>query len=536
MGKKPKNETASRLTIRGMATKSSAPVAPKKGWLARLGFHRRAWEKENIAPAAQITQADTALYGAGVTTAAALLGQFPFVARNRQLIYEKWMRMECDPIIASAVQLLVTAALGGHETTGDLIFIEKKPEAQKDPSLGKIVEEISEDLAPLFNRVAFPLCYTGAVYGDAYARVYSEKGKGVVDLYSDELVRPQLVQPFEQAGRTIGFAVSVGERNFELLNVMQMARLRMPRTQWIPQFGVVEKSLRIGITNDEIDKAPVMPAMVGGSLLYNAERPYDNLIAALTGLVGQRFMDSIDEQIVTVNMQNTTDEQRARIFNSLRQMLERSKQISERSVKTGWPVLERIRHLIPIFNDKQLTSITPMGNGAGRGTAISIDDIMLHARLLAGALGVDLSMIGFADQMSGGLGEGGFFRVSAQTAERARVLRVAVEDFFNQVINIHTLMRYGVVFDEGERPWDVNFFASLSALESERQRTRADAMNAGAILVQTIQQLKDMGASKEIMQEYLTKTMQVDEDQAKLYAQIVEAKPPENEGGGEGGM
>ena len=40
---------------------------------------------------------------------------------------------------------------------------------------------------------------------------------------------------------------------------------------------------------------------------------------------------------------------------------------------------------------------------------MSIDDIMLHAKLLAGALGVDLSMLGFADTLAGGLGEGGFF-------------------------------------------------------------------------------------------------------------------------------
>ena len=128
------------------------------------------------------------------------------------------------------------------------------------------------------------------------------------------------------------------------------------------------------------------------------------------------------------------------------------------------------------------------GNGGqtGRAATISIEDVLLHARLLSGALGVDLSMLGFADQLSGGLGEGGFFRVSAQAAERARVIRVALAEFFNHVIDIHTMRRYGVVFSPTERPWVINFFGSISALESEKQRTRADSMNAGMLLVQSL--------------------------------------------------
>jgi hypothetical protein len=143
-------------------------------------------------------------------------------------------------------------------------------------------------------------------------------------------------------------------------------------------------------------------------------------------------------------------------------------------------------------------------------------------------------MLGFADQLSGGLGDGGFFRVSAQAAERARIIRVALSEFFNHVIDIHTMRRYGVVFSPTERPWVVNFFGSISALESEKQRTRADSMNAGMLLVQSMQMMKEMGASKEIMGEFLTKTMMLDEDQAKLFATIVDAKPPQD-GSGFGG-
>lgn len=444
--------------------------------------------------------------------------------------------MEGDPIISSALQLLVTSALGGHETSGDLVFVEKTAEAKKDKRLSTIADEVSAALTPLFNKTAFQVAYTGAAYGDAYARIYTD-ARGVVDLHSDEMVRPQLVQPFERGSRTVGFAVSIGERNFQRLDVSQLARLKMPRTQWIPQFGVVEKSLRVAINENDIDKLPVMPSMVGGSLLYNAEEPYDNLTASLLGLVGQRWMDSIDEQMVAVNLESMTLEQQERFVESVKGMLLSSKKYAEQAVKRGRPIMERIRHIIPVFNEKQLTSIGP-GNGgqSGRAATISIEDVLLHARLLSGALGVDLSMLGFADQLSGGLGEGGFFRVSAQAAERARVIRVALADFFYHVIDIHTYRRYGIVFEPSDRPWEINFFGSISALEAEKQRTRTDSMNSGMLLVQAMQMLKEMGATKDMMAEFLTKTMMLDEDQAKMYASIVDAKPQDGGmGGGFGG-
>ncbi len=511
---------------------SNAPIKlPPKSALSRFGMTARRWASSFLAPANQIDQADTFLYGAGSTTVASLLSSGKRGARSRQIVYDKWASMEGDAVVSTAVSLLVTSALGGHETNGGIVFIEKTPDAKKNKQKSAIADEIAADLTPLFDRVASQIAYTGAVFGDAYARIYADS-RGVVDLYTDEMVRPPLVQPYEQGSRTVGYAVFTGPRNFERLGVTQMARMKMPRTQWVPQHGVVEKSLRLAITEDDIDSLPVMPSMAGGSLLYNAEEAYDNLTASLLGLVGQRWMDSIDEQMVAVNLESMTLEQQERFVESVKDMLKASKSHAEEAVKSGRPVMERIRHIIPVFNEKQLTNIGPSNGGqSGRAGSITIDDVMLHARLLSGAIGVDLSMLGFADQLSGGLGEGGFFRVSAQAAERARIIRVALSEFFNHVIDIHTMRRYGVVFSPTERPWVINFFGSISALESEKQRTRADSMNAGMLLVQSMQMMKEMGASKEIMGEFLTKTMMLDEDQAKLFATIVESKSPDSDQG-----
>ena len=148
-------------------------------------------------------------------------------------------------------------------------------------------------------------------------------------------------------------------------------------------------------------------------------------------------------------------------------------------------------------------------------------------------------MLGIIGRLSGGLGEGGFFRISAQAAENSRTIRNSLSEFFHQVIDIHTMTKYGIVFNSNERPYEINFFGSISALEAEKQRTRADSMNSGMMLVQAMQQMKDLGATEEMMHEFLTKTMMLDEDQAKMYAPIVKQKDEGNpddgsDGGGQG--
>jgi len=498
------------------------------GIFSQLGISKKKWNKNNTELSKQITPEIAFEYGSSPTTIATLLGQGKKQAKAREIVYQKWSLMESDAICSNALSLLVTSALGGHETTGDIVFIEKTSIADKDKKLGKLVDEINSDLSELLNKNAFGLAYTGSAFGDAYARVYTDKN-GVIDLYTDEMVRPPIVQPYEQGSKTIGFAIYTGTNNFERLNIEQMVRLKMPRTQWIPQIGVVEKSIRLAISEDDLSKVPIMPSMAGGSLLYPAEESYDNLSSALMGIVGQRWMDSIDEQMITLNMQGMSVEQQKAFSTSIATMLKKSKDLSAASVKNGVPILERIRHIIPINGEKQLTQVAGNAGQTGRNATISIEDVMFHAKLLSGAIGVDLAMLGFSEILSGGLGEGGFFRTSAQAAEKARIIRASLSQCINDIIDIHTLNKYGIVFPKKDRPFRVNFYGSISALEAEKEETKQSTMNSGLLLVQAMQAMKEAGADVDMMKQFLSKQMMIDEEEAELYSKIAEKEEEPSE-------
>lgn len=477
-------------------------------------------------------------YGETLTTAS-LMGGGVVSARSRQQIYQKYQQMIADPVVGGALRLHVMAALGGDETTGDLVLIEPTAEAKKNAQAEKLAKEINDDLRPLFNRVAQLVAYNGVAFGDAFARIYTQPKKGVVDLYCDEMMLPSLVQAYEQGNETKVCVLAIGSKMRERLTMNQIARMRMPRLVYTPQPMAVEKAWRSQITEDDPEKLPLMPSLVGGSFLADAEAQFDKFNAAMQGLVGQRVLDSIDESMFTAQVQGMTKEQRQEFMTSIKQMLTRSKQVADDAVKSGVPFLGRIRHILPVFDQKQLLQIQGVngsgGGGGGRAGNISIEDVLFHAKLLSGSLGTDITMLGFADQMSGGLGDGGFFRTSVQAAERSRTIRFALSEFFNHIADIHVLYKYGQAYKPKDRPWAINYYGSISALETEHQKTQSDAMNTGAILVQTLMQAKDLGMDPAATQHLLETVMKIDSAAAKLYADAIEkAKPAPEEGGGFG--
>jgi hypothetical protein len=481
---------------------------------------------------------DDAIRESGFATAAqvstaALTGGTEGESRDRQMIYGKWQQMLRDPIVNGALRAHVTAALGGHQTTGAVVFIEPAP---GDAGNEALVKEVNDDLACILNSAAFPLAFNGVAWGDAYGRVYARKGIGIVGLCTDETMLPPLVQPYEQGDTTRACVVACGPRQSVTLTMDQIVRLKMPRSAYVPQPMAVEKNWKQKVQEDDIDKLPLMPSLAGGSLLIDSEDQYEQFRTSLLGMVGQRVLDSIDESLFTVQTEGMTKEQREEFITSLTDVLKESKRIADAAVKSGKPLLARIRHILPVFREKQLMQVQGLATaGGGRAGTISIEDVLFNAKMLSGSLGIDLTMLGFADMMSGGLGDGGFFRTSIHAAERSRNIRVALEACFDDLINLHLMHKRGVRYD-GVKPWKVNFYGSISALETERQKTAADAMNTGAILVQVLTGVRDLGIKKDAIQLILSKIVLLDEDIAKQLAEALESAPPPGGGGFGGGF
>lgn len=465
-------------------------------------------------------------------------------ARPQQLIYQKYQRMMATPLVGGSLRQHCTAALGGHETTGDLVFIELKSDHRKDKSAADLVKDLAAHLGPILNRTAFPMAYNAAGFGDSYSRVYSKHGVGVIDLMCNEMVMPPLVQAYEKGNVTVAFTVGTGAAGRVPLTAMQMARLKMPRMIYTAQPMAVEKSYRMAMEEDDISKLPLMPALVGGSFLADAEDQFDKFQLALGGLVGQRVLDSIDETIITTDLSDMNKSARKLFTDGFKRILQTSERIAAHALKTGLLPLKRFRHVLPVLNTgKQNLQVQALngaaGSGQGRAGSMEVDDVMFHAKLLGGALGTDISQLGFADILSGGLGDGGYFRTSVQSAERSRCIRQGLTDWINSVIDIHLLAKYGRTYKPADRPWTINFYGNISALETEKTQTQRAAADTGSALADVLARLGDSGLGEDAIAHFLERVVRLDSEDARMYAADIAASrgsPPSDEDPQDGGQ
>lgn len=237
-------------------TEKNAP-----GLFGKMGTLAKKWFSGNVEKVDDLGKDDP--YAFDFTTASqSLLGTGRRAARMRAQIYQKWSFMEGDPIVSGALSLIVTSALGGHETTGNTVFIEKKAETIKNIKLAKMVDEIDAALTPKLNQMAHCMAYNGATFGDSYARPYVDSS-GIRELYFGEIVRPPMVQAYEKGNRTVGYMVYSGAKAIERLDTTQLLRLKMPRQIWVPQFAVQDKVIKMALSEDDLDELPILPSMVG---------------------------------------------------------------------------------------------------------------------------------------------------------------------------------------------------------------------------------------------------------------------------------
>lgn len=453
--------------------------------------------------------------------------------RTRQDIYRRWQMMQKDPQIAEGLSLHVTAALGGHESTGDVIFITPHERVRgrgvRAKDLRQKVENAAKHIAPILNRHAFGLARQAIAYGDSYARIYSDSREGVIDLMNNERTHPPLIQSFVQGDKNVGFFVMEmqnWERVVDRLTPMQMLRVKMPRIEHIPQMPLTafkEGQRLMGI--DEIGKLPVLPDAVGGSFLYAVEDAWRDLVISMSGLNNQQIADSVKQAFLTVNMDGMPPSQRKRYTQGLTQTLQNYRDRIKQAFDGGEALYGTAYHILPTWGDKQ--TITPVGDLSQRSAPLSSDTLMVNMRRIAGGLGLDLSLMGWADMLTGGLGDGAAFHTSAQIMRRSMLIRMALTNAFDELMSIHFGLVYGEYFHRGNYPWRFDFYSDQSAAATEALSNRQARMNMVIMKAQAIQSLKELGLSKENLQAILEDDGGMDYEAAQNLASNVAAKEPD---------
>lgn len=448
--------------------------------------------------------------------------------RDRRTILTTWALMQHDPTIAAALNLHVTAALGGHESRGDVVFMTPAPNIRNGGKnakrLRELVEKEARYLSPLLNEIAYPMARYAFAYGDSYARIYGHKGYGLTQIMCNEYTEAPLIQAYEQGGRTVRFHVlekdDSEQRLITKLTTMQMCRMKMPRYAPVPQFRIGQFIHQRMLAENDINKLPIVPSEVGGSILYDAEEPWANVQLILQALNSQQIADSVEQGFLTIDVSGMPPEQRAKYRKGLTKMLQKHKNNIRDALQGGEAIWSKAWHVLPVWGDKQV--LNAVGDLSKRGAPLSTDALMVNVRRMCGAIGMDMALLGWAEQLTGGLGDGAAFHTSAQIAQKSIHIRTAQTKAFNHIVNLHIGYKYGYMFQPHEIPWKFEYYSDISAASTEALTNKQTRSNTMAMFTNALAGLKELRLNKESNFILLSKIGGCDDEETEILVDSLE--------------
>lgn len=452
------------------------------------------------------TNHDGGILGSATSSDAAQITHV--LPEDRSARYAVLRLMAKDPTIDSAIKMHIANALSARTDSGESVFISPAEGAGQD----KIVDDLRATLMPFIKKDLNEWARKAAVYGSCFARVYGAQGIGIQNIRCDYYTHPRFIQKFEKGGRLAGYTTTYQGTN----QANQRLRLMPP---WsfvgfeIPEWWDCEDVEPINVGGIPVDLAMEDAAMeglvesqeYGTSLIATAYGPWMDLLDAICSLKMSRRNAARLERMVGVNTGKLDPERAAHYLDMVAERISNATEEVERQSWLRGNVQTVVNHYVPIFGEKgglQIDAVqgTPDING--------LEDVMFHIKRLGSAIGVDPALLGFGDLLSGGLGDGGFFRVSVMAATKANLLRQALKNGIQKLCELHVAYKFGKVFLPGNCPWTIQFNSVSSAIEREAQEaleSRTNALSGLVGILATIDQDFQTLDKRELFKEIFLK-------------------------------
>lgn len=452
------------------------------------------------------TNHDGGILGSATSSDAAQI--MHVLPEDRSARYAVLRLMAKDPTIDSAIKMHIANALSARTDSGESVFISPAEGVGQD----KIVDDLRATLMPFIKKDLNEWARKAAVYGSCFARVYGAQGIGIQNIRCDYYTHPRFIQKFEKGGRLAGYTTTYQGTN----QASQRLRLMPP---WsfvgfeIPEWWDCEDVEPINVGGIPVDLAMEDAAMeglvesqeYGTSLIATAYGPWMDLLDAICSLKMSRRNAARLERMVGVNTGKLDPERAAHYLDMVAERISNATEEVERQSWLRGNVQTVVNHYVPIFGEKgglQIDAVqgTPDING--------LEDVMFHIKRLGSAIGVDPALLGFGDLLSGGLGDGGFFRVSVMAATKANLLRQALKNGIQKLCELHVAYKFGKVFLPGNYPWTIQFNSVSSAIEREEQEaleSRTNALSGLVGILATIDQDFQTLDKRELFKEIFLK-------------------------------
>lgn len=446
--------------------------------------------------------------------------------------------MAKSPTISTALNIHIAHALAPSKKTGQAFIL--SPKDGSDAEAVSRCEELTADLGAMINDGLPSWAMIMAIFGVSYVRPYAKQGRGITGIESSYYTLPHFVQEFYRGSQLVGFSGDYILDTHSLRRVITEPwnLVSMKNPYWTPQHKVIPVSYGTkgySLLSEQADKPLMETQNYGTSFLEYSYEPYLNLCASLAALKSTRNNAAKIDRLIALTTNTLDPVNAANYTRGVSQALKRhSDLVAQRSINAN-AIPTVLNHLIPVMGDGK-NGIT-IDTQSIPADISGIEDVMFHLRQLAASLGIDATMLGWADQMSGGLGEGGWQQTAIQAALRANWIRQAAQRTIYRLLDIHLAYKYGKVYTETNRPYDVQFNSMNTAIQEEENRELDARANFVAVISQIMDQIQNnpkLAGSDAFMRYLFTEQLHIDDD--TLNTMIKEFKANESEQNNEHGM
>lgn len=405
--------------------------------------------------------------------------QLPLERTARYSIYEI---MGADPTIDSAIKMHIANALSSKADNEEVVRFEAL-----DHEKNAYVDDLQTVFSKTIRRDIEEWAYKAALYGACYVRVYGEAGKGITNIRCDYHTLPAFIKKYEKGGRNAGFTAAFQgaapqSRQIQIMEPWKIVGFEVPA--W--SSGKKEQPMTYGpkpvdLSIDNFEEESLIESQeYGASLLQTAYQPWRDLLDAINSLKMSRHNAARLERLISVHTGKLDPDKAANYVRLIAEGIKNtSADMSKRSSGNGYEQTV-VNHIMPVFGEKGGVDINTV---QGTPDIVGLEDVLFHVKRLGSAVGIDPSLLGFGDFLSGGLGDGGFFRVSIMAAIKANVLRRAIANGLQRLAEIHIAYKYNKVFAPQTCPWKITFNSVSTAIERELQEAIESRANiAGAIV------------------------------------------------------
>lgn len=480
------------------------------------------------------TESDQA--GAATSTSSAedaiALGRLP---KDRLAKYAVLDIMASDPTIDSALKMHISHALSANPNTGEIVSIESTTD-EDDP----ITIDLRDTFKEIINQNCHSWAYNAAKYGSWFTRIYGKQGSGVELVRSDYYTHPRYTMVYERAGQLVGFtsayqgtSQSVG--GIRIMEPWKFVSFRIPHWATNSSFEPVRyENKPFDISSDDYrDEGLVESQNYGQSLIETAFDPWMDLLEAIQSLNMSRKNAARLERLIGVHTGKLVPKKAAAYLNDVaKQLTATEKRKARDSFRRGF-IQTVINRLIPIFGDGR--GRLDISTVEGNPNIADLADVEFHIKRLGSAVGVDPSLMGFGEMLSGGLGDGGFFRVSILAAIKAALLRRGMQTGLERLFDIHVAYKHGKAFLPGQKPWRIVFNSVSTAMEREEMENQETRVNFAMLVGQLIQTLDPemKGYDPNAMNNWVyTDLLKMDEEKFKqIFNKIIKPQSEERENG-----